>query len=319
MSDAIPVIDLTDLETGNPAALARIAHDLGSAARDIGFFYVRNHGIPAGLVAAAFAASARFFALPPAAKAAIAIDRVGANRGYAGLLTEALDPSRPADLKEAFNIGWDDPLTGLGSDGRGRNAWPELADFRAPLEAYFDAVLALGRRLHRAIALDLGLEPDFFADKLDRPLATLRLLHYPPHPADAAAGQIGAGAHTDYGNITLLATDDVGGLEVRRRDGVWVAAPVIPGTFVVNIGDSLMRWSNDVYVSNPHRVVNRGDRERWSIAFFLDANPDAVIAALPACVAPGAAPKYPPITMAAYLRERLNATYVGALGLDTVP
>lgn len=319
MSDAIPVIDLTDLETGNPQALARIAHDIGNAARDIGFFYVRNHGVAADLIDAAFAASAKFFALPTAEKAAIAIDKVGANRGYAGLLTEALDPTRPADLKEAFNIGFDDPATGLGADGRGRNAWPRLDGFQSVMQTYFDAVLALGRRLHRAIAVDLGLEPDFFADKLDHPLATLRLLHYPPHPADALAGQIGAGAHTDYGNITLLATDAVGGLEVCRRDGVWVAAPVIPGTFVVNIGDSLMRWSNDVYVSNPHRVVNRGNRERWSIAFFLDANPDAVISALPGCVAPGAVAKYPPVTMAAYLRQRLNATYGAAVGIDTVP
>ena len=107
-------------------------------------------------------------------------------------------------------------------------------------------------------------------------MATLRLLHYPPQPPNAAAGQIGAGEHTDYGDITLLLTDSAGGLEVKRRDGGWIPAPTIPGAFICNIGDCLMRWTNDVYVSTPHRVVNRGERHRYSVAFFLDPNPDAV-------------------------------------------
>jgi isopenicillin N synthase-like dioxygenase len=140
-------------------------------------------------------------------------------------------------------------------------------------------------------------------------MATLRLLHYPPQPPTADEGQIGASEHTDYGNITLLMTDGVGGLEVRRRDGVWIAAPSIPGAFVCNIGDCLMRWSNDVYVSTPHRVANRGGRERYSIAYFLDPNPDAEIAALPTCVSPEHPARYPAIAAADYLRQRLDATY----------
>ncbi len=175
--------------------------------------------------------------------------------------------------------------------------------------AYFDAVWGLGRRLHEAIALDLGLPGAFFEDKLDAPMATLRLLHYPPQPAQMAAGQLGAGEHTDYGDITLLMTDEVGGLEVRRRDGVWLKAPHIPGAFVCNIGDCLMRWTNDVYVSTPHRVVNQSGRERFSVAFFLDPNPEAVVAALPTCVSAARPAKYPPVTGADYLRSRLDATY----------
>ena len=171
--------------------------------------------------------------------------------------------------------------------------------------AYFDACLALGVDIHRAFARDLGLPPDFFADKLERPLATLRLLHYPPR---AAPGEIGAGEHTDYGNITLLATDGVGGLEVRTRDGDWIDAPRIPGAFVVNIGDCLMRWTNDVYVSTPHRVVSRGAGERYSIAFFLDPHPMAR-SRRSVCVPAGAAPKYPPILAHDYLRSRFEATY----------
>ena len=126
---------------------------------------------------------------------------------------------------------------------RSLNAWPSLPNFRETLLGYYDACATLGVRLHRAFACDLGLEPGFFDDKFDRPMATLRLLHYPA-PPQGSEPQTGAGAHTDYGNLTLLATDDVGGLEVRARDGLWIEAPVVPGAFIVNIGDCLMRWTN---------------------------------------------------------------------------
>ena len=170
--------------------------------------------------------------------------------------------------------------------------------------AYYDACAALGARLHQAFARDLGVAPDFFADKFDRPMATLRLLRYPA----AAEERIGAGAHTDYGNLTLLATDDVGGLEVRTRAGDWIEAPPRAKAFIVNIGDCLMRWTNDVYVSTPHRVVNRSARERYSIAFFFDPNPEAEVAAIPSCVARGGAARYPPILAADYLKLRLDAS-----------
>ena len=148
-------------------------------------------------------------------------------------------------------------------------------------------------------------------------MATLRMLHYPALPADAPAGQMGAGEHTDYGNITLLATDEVGGLEVKTRSGEWIVAPVMPGAFVVNIGDCLMRWTNDIYVSTPHRVVNRSGRERYSIAFFLDPNPDARVAAIPSCVPAGESPKYPPISAADYLKFRLDASKPA--GIEAAP
>jgi isopenicillin N synthase-like dioxygenase len=124
-----------------------------------------------------------------------------------------------------------------------------------------------------------------------------------------ATSDIGAGAHTDYGSVTLLLTDDAGGLEVRRRDGVWIQAPPIPNTFVCNIGDCLMRWSNDIYVSTPHRVVSPPGRDRYSVAFFLDPNPDALIECLPGCSSAERPAKYPPILAADYLRQRLDATY----------
>ena len=145
--------------------------------------------------------------------------------------------------------------------------------------------------------------------KLDRPMAVLRLLHYPPAPARAEAGQLGAGEHTDYGCVTLLATDGVGGLQVRSRTGDWLDAPHVPGAFVCNIGDCLMRWTNDIYVSTPHRVVSPAGRERFSVAFFLDPNPEAEIACLPGCAAPDRPARYAPIRGDAFLTSRLSPTY----------
>ena len=179
--------------------------------------------------------------------------------------------------------------------------------FRETMLAYYNAVWKLGCKLHEAFATDLGIEADFFEDKMDRPLATLRLLHYPERPAALdEEGQLGAGEHTDYGCVTLLATDEVGGLEVRTRDGRWLAAPFIPGAYVCNIGDCLMRWSNDVYQSTPHRV-RPPEQERYSIAFFLEVDPDATVD--PRDTLPDQTPRYPPVTCAEYLTARLNATY----------
>jgi isopenicillin N synthase-like dioxygenase len=316
MERALPIIDLGEgSEHGD--APAQLAEKIGVACRDAGFFYVVNHGVERGLMDEAFAQSRRFFALPLAEKEAMAIETVGGNRGYSGLMHEALDPARGPDRKEAFNVGFDlapdDPELRAGKPFRSRHAWPKLQGFRETLLAYYDACAALGARIHRAFARDLGIAPGYFADKFDRPLATRRLLRYPPASSDGA-DPIGAGTHTDYGNLTLLATDDVGGLEVRTRDGEWIEAPPLIGAFVVNIGDCLMRWTNDVYVSTSHRVVNRSGRERYSIAFFYDPNPDAEVAVIPSCVAPGEHVRYKPVLAADYLRFRLDASKPEAFG-----
>jgi isopenicillin N synthase-like dioxygenase len=311
MTEQLPVIDLSGLESSDHIALHRIAREIGKACRTIGFFYVVNHGV--ATIPAAFTQSTKFFAEPLARKRALAIETVGGNRGYSGLLHEALDPTKGADMKEAFNIGLDlapdDPELLAGVPFRSLNAWPDLPNFKRVLLGYFDDCIQLGQRIHRAFALDLGLHAGFFEDKLDRSMATLRMLHYPALPADAPAGQMGAGEHTDYGNITLLATDEVGGLEVKTRGGQWIAAPVMPGAYVVNIGDCLMRWTNDIYVSTPHRVVNRSGRERYSIAYFFDPAMDAVIDCLPTCRTPDNPPRYAPVRYGDYLLERLDKNY----------
>ncbi len=295
---SIPVIDLAA-----PDAHAAI----GAAARGPGFFLLTGHGVPEALRAEVFERAGAFFDLPGAAKAGLSIEDNPFNRGWGRPGAETLDEhASEVDTKETFQIGYDlpadDPRVVAGEPFRGPNPWPDLPGFRGTMLAYFDAALDLGVRVHRAFADDLGLAPDHFDAALREPLATLRLLHYPP--ATGAAGEIGAGAHTDYGSITLLMTDGEGGLQVRPRGGDWTDVPHVPGAYVVNIGDCLMRWTNDIYASTPHRVLPPA-RQRRSVAFFLDPNPDQVIAALPGT---GAA-KYPPVSAADYLRSRLDATY----------
>jgi isopenicillin N synthase-like dioxygenase len=309
---AIPVIDISPLVSGSAAQAQAVARALGQACRDVGFFYISGHGVPPALMKRVFDTSAAFFTGPASIREAVSFSGPGDNRGYIRLGGETLDPGKPPDVKEAFNIGLeltpDDPEMLARVPFRAANLWPEMPDFRDTMLDYFDRVWRLGRDLHRGFALDLGLEPDYFETRLDRPNATLRLLHYPQSSTPPSEGQLGAGIHTDYGNVTLLATDEVGGLMVQDRSGRWLDAPVIPNTFVCNIGDCLMRWSNDVYVSTPHKVVNPG-KDRYSVAFFLDPNPDAIVACLPTCVSAERPAKYVPITGAEFLRSRLEPTY----------
>ncbi|WP_050930270.1 isopenicillin N synthase family dioxygenase [Aestuariivita boseongensis] len=299
----IPLLDW-QLFQKDPAGFSA---DLGAACRGPGFFLLKGHGIEAALIDDVFNQGDAFFALSDEAKAPLSILESPHNRGWAAEGSEALDEtSGQVDRKQAFNIGLDlapdDPRVLAGEPFRGVNVWPDLPRFRDVMLRYYDAVLALGVALHGAFERDLGLPSGFFAPRFDAPMATLRLLSYPP--ASGAAGEIGAGAHTDYGSITLLMTDGEAGLQVRPRGGDWVDVPHVDGAFVINIGDCLMRWTNDIYVSTPHRVLPP-KRARRSIAFFLDPNPEAEIRALPGT---GDA-KYPPVTGADYLRMRLAATY----------
>lgn len=298
-----PLLDWSDYATGPDG----FAQALGRTCRETGFFLLKGHGIGPDLNAAVFAQAAQFFALAEGEKTSLSIATNPHNRGWAYMGSESLDEtSAQRDRKEAFNIGLDlapdDPRVLAGEPFRGVNLWPDLPKFRATMLEYFAAVWGLGVDLLRPVARDLGLREGHFASSFDAPMATLRLLSYPA--ASGAGEEIGAGAHTDYGALTLLMTDGAPGLQVRPRGGDWLDVPHVPGAFIVNIGDCLMRWTNDIYVSTPHRVLPP-PRARQSVAFFLDPNPDALIAALPGT----GAPKYPPVTGAEYLRSRLDATY----------
>lgn len=314
MSDgpSIPIIDVAPLIDGRPGGEAAVARRIGQACREIGFFYVTGHGIPNDVVADVFSQASRFFAAPASVKDAVRYTGASGNRGHVPIEGEKVQPGTLPDLKECFNIGLelaeDDAELAAGKPFRRRNVWPDQAGFRDTMVDYYGRAHRLGMALHRAFAVDLGIDPRFFDDKLSRPMATLRLLHYPPAAAPRD-GQHGAGEHTDYGNLTLLATDEVGGLAVRTRAGRWIDAPVVPDALVCNIGDCLMRWTNDIYVSTPHRVASPRHRHRYSVVFFLNPNPDARVECVPSCLEDGGVAKYPPVIAADYLLSRLQAIY----------
>ena len=309
----LPIIDLSPLFEETQEGLRKVASELGHAARTIGFFYVKNHAVDKELIKDVFAASKAFFDLEEDAKRELAKDFFKTNRGYVPINGECLDPTKSPDLKEAFNIGLDlqpeDPRILSAEPFRAVNLWPNLPMWRDIMLQYYNVLWSLGRQLHKAIAVDLDAPQDYFEDKLDAPMATLRLLHYPPQTDHVKAGQIGAGLHTDYGNLTILLPDETGGLEVQRRDGTWIEAPTIEDTFLCNIGDCLMRWTNDIYVSTPHRVINSAEKDRYSIAFFLDPNPEAEVFCLEGCQSPDRPSLYPPVSAAEYLQMKLDAAY----------
>lgn len=299
----IPILHWPDF-AADPAGFAAT---LGTACRETGFFLLQDHPVPPALCAQVFAQADAFFDQPVAEKAKVSILNTPHFRGWGKPGDESLDETSPLiDSKETFNIGFDlapdDPRVLGGEMFRGVNQWPDIPGFAETMRAYYDAALALGVDIHRAFARDLGLEPEYFTPLFEDPLAALRLLRYPP--ATGSGSEIGAGAHTDYGAITLLMTDGEPGLQVRPRGGDWVDVPHVAGAYVVNIGDCMMRWSNDLYVSTPHRVLPP-KRTRRSVAMFVELNPEVVVAALPGT----GAPKYPPIRAADYLASRLDATY----------
>jgi len=198
----------------------------------------------------------------------------------------------------------------IGEPLQGPNQWPGwLPEFRPAIEAYSEAAERVSRAVIRLIAVALGLPVTSLDKHFDRPTSFLRLLHYPPHPVDASDDQFGAAPHTDYGIITLLAQDNSGGLQVRRRDGGWIDAAPLQGTFVLNVADMLARWTNDRFVSTPHRVVNRSGGDRYSLPFFFDTAMESVIECLPTCTGPGNPPRYEKVRYGDYLMNRLNRNY----------
>ena len=257
-----------------------------------------------------------FFALPLEQRMAVSLAHSTCNRGYEAMQTQRLEAGTPPDLKEGFYIGNelapDHPNVLAGYFNQGPNLWPAaLPEFRPAMEAYFTALTALSGRLMAAMARSLGLPADHFAGLCDDPMAVLRLLHYPPQPANPQPGEKGCGAHTDWGCLTLLWQDAAGGLQVQVA-GAWVDAPPIDGTFVVNIGDMFARWTNDLYRSTLHRVVNLSGRDRYSVPFFFEGSPGHPVTALPGCVPAGEQPRYRPTTVSDHLADMYRQTYARA-------
>jgi len=291
----LPVIDVAPLIAGGPVErLDAVAREIESACRGSGFFHVTGHGVPARRQAELEAASWRFFVLPVEEKLEIEMVRGGrAWRGYFPVGGE-LTSGRP-DLKEGLYFGTeladDDPRVLAGVPLHGRNLFPaQVPELRPAVLAYLDALTGVGQAVLRGVARSLGLDPEYFAAGYTaEPTVLFRIFHYPPSEPDA--GDWGVGEHTDYGLLTLLAQDDVGGLQVRGPDG-WLDVPPMPGTFVCNIGDMLDRLTGGWYRSTLHRVRNTSGRGRLSFPFFYDPAFDAEVPPLPGRSGDGAVTRW---------------------------
>lgn len=313
----IPLIDIAPLWDGSAAGLAEVASEIDQVYSQVGFAYLINHGIPQKLIDDLFAASHRFHALPHAEKMKLEVNRF--HRGFIPINTSTIRTSSVAKVtkpnqSESFmmihELAPDDPAVLAGEPLAGPNQWPaDLPGFQATVMAYNDRLVALGRRLVQAIALAVGLEATALDAHFVRPTTFLRLLYYPPQPPQSPDDLYGSAPHTDYGFITILAQDEVGGLQVRNTAGEWIDAPYMPGAFVMNSADILHRWTNGRFISTPHRVINRSGRARFSTPFFFDPNVNTPVVPLATCVNESNPARFDTVVYGDYLMARLNANH----------
>ena len=312
----IPVLDIGPFLAGEPDAAAPLARAVARACEDTGFLVVANHGVPQRLVDDTFAAAAQFFAQPEAEKLALKIGQY--NIGYLPFGGQVVrhspvNKNTKPNFSESFYITRDrapdhpdiinnKPLIGL-------NRWPpDMPQFRAATMAYYAAMEAMTTRLVPVVAMALGLPPAYFAEAFAEPNCTIRLIHYPPQP-NPEDNEFGFAPHTDNNFITFLAQSALPGLEVRTAEGEWIRPPAVPGTFVVNTGAMLARYSNDRFRATPHRVINRNGASRYAIPFFLGPNHDSIVDCVPTCVAPDNPPRYEPITYGAFTQCLLTLNF----------
>jgi isopenicillin N synthase-like dioxygenase len=312
----VPVVDVAGFHDGTPAERAAIARRIREVSGELGFLYLSGTGITQPIVDELFATSAAFFAMAATVKESFAVPhRLDArlSAGYVPQGREHEDDATPSDIKEALDLFL---ATSYNVDG-----FPPAIDApppasTAPLLAAFAAYHArctqVGNDILRAFAIGFGLDEDYFIP-LHGGNNMLRLLHYPPVPADAPADAVRVGAHTDFGTLTILVQDPSGGLEVLSAGGRWLYAPAIAGTVLVNIGDLMQRWTNDEFRSTQHRVAvppdARASRSRYSVAFFCEPNNDTEIACLPVA-RDGANPRFAPVLAGDHMRARLNKTLI---------
>jgi isopenicillin N synthase-like dioxygenase len=304
---SVPILDIGGLRHPDDPGFAAAAAAVGAACEDPGFFAVSNHGIEQELCDQVLSWLPKLFGLPAATKLESVWTDDRPNRGYDPPGRQRLDDAAAPDIKEAWSLG-PEHLSGSAGSMQAANRWPDLDGFRSPIETFHLQAMDLCARLLQGIAVSLGLEPGYFAPFHRRPVCTLRLLHYPARPAEAADDQLGCGAHTDWGAITVLLQDSAGSLEVQTADGEWLGVPSTPGTLVVNVGDLLARWTNDQFRSTPHRVLGVPNRSRYSAACFFDLDEDAVIECIPTCTSTDNPPRYPAVTAGGHLRARFEAS-----------
>lgn len=305
--ESIPVIDISRLINGtDPEAVAK---KIGDVCEHLGFLYIVNHGVSAELMTKVQDYTEKFFALPLEEKQKLSIENSGETlRGYIPMFGENVDPEFTQDFKECFDYASHEEHV---SPFFGPNLMPEssLPGFKETMEAYHAEMLKLANKLIGAIALSLGLPFDYFYKMQQKPISIQRILHYPPQTGAISREKIGIGEHTDYGFLTILSQDSVGGLQVKNREGQWISAPPIEGSFIVNIGDLVQTYTNDRYISTYHRVINTSGKERYSYPFFMDMDFDAVVEPVATCVSGETPAKYSAYTCGEHKFRRFVDSY----------
>ncbi len=313
----IPILDVSRYLAGDTAELARLGADLRDAFENVGFYHLRGHGIPQTLIDAMFAACKRFHDQPMDKKLTLKIDRH--NIGYMPLggsiaRSSKVNNNTKPSVNEAYFLrrerAPDDPDVVAGIRFRGLNQWPmDLPGFRETALAYMSAMEHLGRRMVRIYAVALDLPADYFDAAFACPNMIQRMTHYPARP-EYEDNEFSIAPHTDSGFMTMLAPSEVPGLQIRLPNETWIDADPAPDCFVVNGGDILRRWTNDRFLSTPHRATNVSGRARYAIPYFFDSHPDTVISCLPSCQSPGNPPKYEPISYHDYASWYADRNYV---------
>jgi isopenicillin N synthase-like dioxygenase len=322
----VPIIDIAPYWRGIEVKKRAVAQQIDEACRDIGFLVVAGHGVAADLIQAVDDVSREFFDQPLDEKMQVVRPAPDVTRGYIPMEGESVARSRgeydaPGDLNESFMIGpvdvEDDAYYRSPAAGKhfAPNLWPKQpAALRQVYTTYYRVMSDLAHTLMRLFALALKQPESFFDDKIDKHISRLRVRNYPAPSVAPKPGQCRAGAHSDYGSLTILKTEDKpGGLQVYNKAGEWVDVPIVPGCFIVNLGDLMARWTNDYWVSTLHRVVTPSMDEaersrRQSLVFFHNPNYDAVIECMPSCQGPDQPPKYPVTTSGEHLRQQFVRT-----------
>lgn len=316
IAGTLPIIDLGALRVGSPGALDVVARQIRAASETVGFYFLVDHGIDAALIADAFALNARFFESPLEQKLTVRIDHQ--QSGFQPLKQSLIrsstvnDNTKP-DMCEIMILRRDLPLDHpdvvAGKRFRQPNKWPAwLPAFRRVFAAYLDRFEALGQSLLPAYARALGVDDDFFRPYFAEAQLAISVAHYPPDD-DPEDNQFGLAPHTDAGFITMIAQSSTPGLEIKLPSGAWIAPPVIPGSILVNTGDTLRRWTNDRFLSTPHRVVVSRGRHRHSNPFFYNPALEAEVACLPSCTGPDDPPRHKPIRYRDYYEWYITQNY----------
>jgi isopenicillin N synthase-like dioxygenase len=321
---AVPVIDIAPFMRGDLVAHRGVVAAVKHACEHVGFFVITGHGVPVEKIKGVFAESRAFFARPLDEKIRIKRPGPGISRGYNSVAGQSLSltvgQNAPPDLMESLGFGPletdNDPYwtEGFGPVHAHPNLWPEGApQFRRAVSDYWRAMEALSAQLMRIFALALDLDEDFFVGRSKRHVTNMRINYYPVQERTPEAGQLRAGAHSDYGAFTILKGENApGGLQVLCRGGDWADVPLIEEGFIINIGDLLMRWTNDKWVSTIHRVVNppeeiRHHVDRMSIAYFFVPDHDVEVRCLESCMDANNPPRYPPTTAGGHWRGKILA------------